>query len=436
MSNIVPEHPKRIGIFGGTFDPVHFGHLMIAEAAYLELSLDEVVFIPAGTPPFKRFRDGLAEGDRRAQMVRLAIAGNPHFSYSSMEMDRNDISYTYITLQEYKEQHPYDQLFFLMGEDSLFDFLTWKEPEKIARMATLCLAGRAGAFNSDDAEHEKKVQSQIDKVKLACDANIVRLHTPLLSISSTDIRERIRQGESIRYIVPDTVCHYIVQNGLYSEEESADDGRLHAAASNQQESAVLFDVPEAFADIERVLEEILPDKRMRHTRGVCYTAASLAMAHGENVRKAALAGLLHDCAKYMEADELLSYCQEQKIPVSGDELISPKLLHAKVGASIANMRFGIEDEDILRAITYHTTGRPHMTLLEKIVYTADAIEPHRTKMTGLPVYRHLAFTDLDQCVYRIMADTLEYLHLQQKNIDKTTQEAYDFYKNNLYGDKE
>ncbi len=436
---------RNIGIFGGTFDPIHNGHLMIAEAALRECRLDEVIFIPAGRPPFKDNRPGLASGKKRLRMVRLAISGNPHFSVSDLEIRSREISYTYVTLEKLRDLYPGSELYFIVGEDSLYSLDQWKCPERITSAARIVCARRAGEYDSAGTRKDKDLKTQCAILKATLGADIRILSTPYIDLSSTDIRNRILGGYGARYLVPDAVWHYILQNRTYSgrgTEETDGSGQEHpcglstilpeagpeADGPGTGAPYRLFDIPEEFPRIEKALRSVLPEARMRHTEGVCYTAAALAMAHGENVGRAALAGLLHDCAKRMTEEELLEYCKKREIPVSVYEEKSPKLLHAKAGSSLAEEQYGINDREILSAIRYHTTGRSDMTLLEKIVYVADAIEPNRTKMTGLPVYRYLAFTDLDMCVYRIMADTLEYLRMRKKNIDKTTKEAYDFYK--------
>ena len=181
-------------------------------------------------------------------------------------------------------------------------------------------------------------------------------------------------------------------------------------------------------EIDEALRKILPRKRYRHSQGVRFTAAALAMAHGADLKKAELAGLLHDCAKYMTDKELHRVSRKYNISLSEAEERNPALIHAKVGAYFAEDRYKIEDPEILSSIRYHTTGRAGMTDLEKIIFTADYIEPMRFKSTRLPEIRRAAFSDLDECVYLILSDTLDYLANSTKDIDKTTAEAYNFYK--------
>ena len=161
--------------------------------------------------------------------------------------------------------------------------------------------------------------------------------------------------------------------------------------------------------LTKEMQKVQDPKRFTHTLGVEYTAAALAMRYGEDVERAQIAGLLHDCAKCMENDKLLSACEKYHLPVTDVEKRNPYLLHARVGSYLAKKEYKIEDPEILSAILYHTTGRPGMTLLEKIIFTADYIEPGRKQAPNLTQIRHLAFTDLDAAVTKILEDTLEYL---------------------------
>ncbi len=176
------------------------------------------------------------------------------------------------------------------------------------------------------------------------------------------------------------------------------------------------------------LRKELDFKRYEHTCGVAYTSAALAMRWDADVYKAYLAGLLHDCAKGMSDDDRLDICKKKGIYVSEVEHDNPSLLHAKVGAYLAKTVYEIDDEDILSAITYHTTGRAEMTLLEKIVFSADYLEPNRNHDPELPMIRRKAFTDLDEAVLKIYENTMRHLKNSTKALDPTTEEAYRYYQ--------
>lgn len=189
---------------------------------------------------------------------------------------------------------------------------------------------------------------------------------------------------------------------------------------------------EAFRKIRKSLKKKLTKTRYEHTLGVEYTSASLAMCYGMDLLKAELAGLLHDCAKQeaLTGKDMLELCRKYNISVTPVEEADPYLLHGKLGAYFCEHEYGITDEEILSSIRFHTTGRPGMTLLEKIIYVADYIEPQRDKAPRLDKLRRLAFFDLDEAVYQITKDTLEYLEngTGRQNIDDTTRKTYEYYK--------
>lgn len=182
-----------------------------------------------------------------------------------------------------------------------------------------------------------------------------------------------------------------------------------------------------FIKIEKKLSKYLDEARFSHTLGVMYTCASLAMVHGYDLQAAQIAGLLHDSAKCIPNKKKLKICAQNDIPVTNFEREHPFLLHAKLGAYIAAEKYGVTDKEVLSSITYHTTAKPEMTLLEKIVYIADYIEPARDKAPHLTELRKLAFQDLDECIYEILEDTLLYLDKNPDDIDSTTKDAFDYY---------
>lgn len=183
-----------------------------------------------------------------------------------------------------------------------------------------------------------------------------------------------------------------------------------------------------FRKIEKKVARELDEERYAHTMGVMYTCACLAMVHDCDLQDAQIAGLLHDCAKCIPNKKKLKMCRANKIPVTEFEKENPFLLHAKLGAFLAKTEYGIESRPILNAITWHTTGKPNMNTLEKIVYIADYIEPMRNKALHLERIRKLAFQDIDRCVYEILKDTLAYLEDEPKDIDITTKKAFLYYE--------
>ncbi|HJB90217.1 MAG TPA: bis(5'-nucleosyl)-tetraphosphatase (symmetrical) YqeK [Candidatus Eisenbergiella merdigallinarum] len=181
--------------------------------------------------------------------------------------------------------------------------------------------------------------------------------------------------------------------------------------------------------IRKSMEKVLDPKRYEHTLGVAYTAAALAMRYGEDINNAVLAGMLHDCAKCLTNEKRLAICEKYNIAVNDAEHKNPYLLHAKVGSFLAMKKYGVTDKDVINAILNHTTGRPGMSLLEKIIWVADYIEPGRKQAPNLALIRKMAFEDLDQALLTALKDTLEYLHAGKMEVDTMTQRTYDFYRN-------
>ena len=181
-------------------------------------------------------------------------------------------------------------------------------------------------------------------------------------------------------------------------------------------------------ELIKTLEQELSYKRFIHTLSVAGTASSLAMCYGADLEKAETAGLLHDCAKCMDVRKMQRVCEKAGLPVSTFEADSGSLLHSKAGSVLAAEKYGITDPDMINAIRYHTTGRPGMSLLEKIIFVADYIEPGRFTAKNLPLVRRLAFSDIDEALMKILYDTLVYLNSTGLVVDPMTQKTYDYYK--------
>lgn len=199
---------QKVGIMGGTFDPIHVGHLILGESAYDQFHLNEVLFMPSGNPPHKRDRRGRAALEERIEMVRLAISTNPHFTLSLAEAHDEGYTYTKETLTRLTAENPDTDYYFIMGADSLFNFETWKCPEEIAALATLVVAVR-------DHVDDMQLDATIHRLEDLYDAHILKLSTPNIDISSQMLRGWIADGRTVRYYLPDTVRHYIRDTKLY-----------------------------------------------------------------------------------------------------------------------------------------------------------------------------------------------------------------------------
>lgn len=202
---------KGLGILGGTFDPIHIGHLHIAEIVYKALALEKVIFIPAFVPPHKVGQD-YAPAQQRYAMTELAVQPYKHFCVSDMELKRSGVSYTRDTLRELNKLYPQKQLYFIIGADSVVQLHTWNSIEEMLDLATFVVAGRPG--------YDGVMEQVVHNLGSAAASKIVLLHTPEYDISSTDIRTRIRQRESLAGLLPETVELYIKKHGLYRKQEN------------------------------------------------------------------------------------------------------------------------------------------------------------------------------------------------------------------------
>lgn len=387
----------KIGILGGTFDPIHLAHVTLAKAARDAYLLDEVWFVPAKIPPHKQDKQ-IASEEHRSQMILAAIQNEPGFRLCTIELERDAVSYTAETLRLLRSERPLDQFFYLMGEDSLRQFPHWYHPEQIVWEASVLVAPRP---DGDKEELARLLAEQNERFG----NHFFSLPTKWLPISSTDVRERIKSGLPFAHMLPEGVVEYILSHGVYT------------------------DAPDLFY-LQQELRLQLSKKRYYHSMGVAYTAAALAMRYQVPVNDALLAGWLHDCAKEMSEEALRKECQKQGIAISKAEEKNWQLLHGKAGASLAKHIYGVKQQEILDAIRYHVTGRPDMTILEQIVYIADYIEPSRTMLSeaALSQIRAQAFWDLPGTVCRIADLVLQHLREQDAVIDEHTQETYEFYK--------
>ena len=210
---------KKVGIMGGTFNPIHFGHLLLAETAYQQFDLDEVLIMPTKNTYYKKMNN-LVQAEDRVNMVKLAIEDNPHFVLSREELNRDGTTYTVDTLTRLTAQEPGSRFYFIMGADSLYHLESWREPQKILSMAVILVAGREGSGIG------ASLRSQKEYLENKFDADIRMLQSPVMEISSNDLRRRVREGRSIRYLLPKPVAEYIYENKLYlpgGEESQEED---------------------------------------------------------------------------------------------------------------------------------------------------------------------------------------------------------------------
>lgn len=203
---------KKVGIMGGTFNPIHNGHLILGQTAYEQFGLDEVLFMPNKKPYYKKLSKNVTD-EQRCDMVKLAIENNDAFTFSDIEVTREGVTYTVETLRILTQQNPDHEYYFIMGADSLFHFDSWKEAGEIVKMATLLVATRDSMATFDIESQIEYLQSEFEDARIEC------LFSPSLEISSNQLRKRCREGKSIRYLVPDKVAFYIEEHDLYTQEK-------------------------------------------------------------------------------------------------------------------------------------------------------------------------------------------------------------------------
>lgn len=398
----------KIGIMGGTFNPIHNVHLSMAEEARTQYGLDKVLFMPSKNPPHKEKREIVSDSHRK-RMIQHAIRNYPYFSFSDLELRREGTTYTRDTLAYMTENAPEDEFYFILGGDSLEALESWRDPAYIFSHCTILAANR-GDVSPD------KVSRWVTYYSEKYGANIYEIQMPPLGISSEMIRNKLDAGQDVSAYCPPSVAHYIEFHCLYGCDVFADDKQKQ---------------PMKVAQMYDYLSACLKPKRYLHTLGVAVTAANLAAVHGCDTNQAYIAGLLHDCAKYLTGQEQIAACQSANISLSAVELENTALIHGKLGAYIARKRYGIQDKEILSAITWHTTGKPKMTHLEKIVYIADYMEPGRKmdcKPHSLEQIRKASFENIDQALFMILECSVKYLGNSGAVIDQQTIDTYKYYK--------
>ena len=394
----------KIGIYGGTYNPPHLGHVTAARAVFDLLKLDKLLLIPAGMPPHKTMPAGSPTAEQRLEMTRLAgeqLGLKDKVEVLDIELRREGKSYTADTLAELKKQYPDDELWLLMGTDMFLTLQTWREPERILSLTGIAAFGRT----EEDTEELFSVQRNY-LYRTYPQARLFTLTVPgVIDVSSTELREKLKQGEG-GSLLPPAVYGYILRENLY--ETDADLKKL------------------TLSQLRPVALSYLKHKRIPHVLGTEQEAIRLAKRYGADVEKARIAALLHDCTKKLEMEDQLELCRHYGIELDELESRALKLLHAKTGAAIARDVFGV-DEEIYNAIWWHTTGHGGMTLLEKIIYLADYIEPSRV-FPGVEDLRKACYEDLDKGLLMGLEMTIEEMLSMGNPVHRATIEARDALK--------
>lgn len=371
-----PLAKERIGIMGGSFNPIHMRHVEMAKAARKEYKLDRVLFLPTGNPPHKK--TGLEDAEHRYEMTRLAIFGMEGMEASRMELEREGVIYTVDTLALMQKKYAGADLYYIIGEDTMIDLPNWRKPEKVFQLCDFIVCCRA-----TDEPKEHPVYKKLRKMG----ARLHFLSLPPMDVSSTAIREKLADGQAPEELFPQ-VMEYIRIMGLYDVPQS----------------------PKGGEQIYEKLRKALTDKRLVHSLLVAHTARKLAEVSHTDVEEAGLAGLLHDCAKCMPLNEMQEVAKEHRLLVDREVLQSENLLHAYAGAALAESVYGVKDYAVLAAIRCHTTGRIGMLPLDMALYLADKIEPSRRSYPVLEELRRLSYEGrLLEAMRYSLGSTVEYV---------------------------
>lgn len=386
----------KIAIYGGTFNPPHRGHVESLQAVYEQAKPDRVLVIPASIPPHKELAAGSPDAEKRLELTRLAFKELPYAEVTDMELTRTGKSYTSDTVAELLRKYPDAELMLAMGTDMFLSFETWHEYRYLIDNVTMLVFARREGEDEKIFKYGEYLES-----KYGAKINYI-MHDPL-PISSSEIR-RLLPRRLGRELLPGAVFARIVKNGDYAAKPD-------------------------FPWLREQSYAYLSPKRIPHVQGCEWEAVRLAKRWGESEEDAAEAGILHDITKKLVLSEQLILSEKYGIINDTYETANVKLLHAKTGAALARDLFNISDR-VYSAIRWHTTGKPDMTLLEKIIYMADYIEPNRD-FPGVDKLRKLAYEDLDAAMALGLKMSLEDIRSYGAEPYEVAVSAYEWYKAKL-----
>ncbi len=368
---------QKMGVLGGTFDPIHEGHIALAKEALMRCGLDGVIFLPMAQPAH---READASAADRMNMCAFGIEGYSRF-YLSKAGTKPGVAYTADTLIPLRKEFPRASFTLILGADKLPSLPYWKEREKLFSQCDFLIFPRSGVNTDEALDKARKVGAKI--------ALLPDFTTPF---SATLIRSQTARYQDAPGLRKKVLC-YMAERGLYQE------------------------------DFTPRLKTMMSPKRFQHTLGVRKEAVRLAAIHGLPIQRAALAAVLHDCAKGMSLKDMSRIAREQHLTENEAVLSSGALLHALVGAYLAKTVFHIQDEEVLNAIRSHTVGRPGMTKLEMCIFVADATEEGREDYRGLKELRALCDRSLAAAVYRSLELTQEYVRDSGREFDPASLET-------------
>lgn len=377
----------RIGMFGGTFNPIHSAHMETAIGARNALGLDLLLLMVAADPPHKTVA-GSVPAEERYRMAALAAAGIEGIEASDLELRRGGKSYTLHTLQQLRKLYPEAELYLVVGSDMLKDIPAWYCPQELLDLAVIAAVPREG-YEHEDA-------SAIQRLKAEFNARVLALPLDPPQLSSTEVRDRLLRGLPVTGLLPPAVEDAVYESGLYFPDD-------------------IQDMQEKCRDALNINNK----KRYLHTMAVVRRAADLAELHGIDAEKARIAALLHDCAKHMDKS-LLSKMTDEHLGIM-------QTLHAFAGAVVAQREYGITDAEILEAIRCHCTGDAEMSRLSMLIYLADLTE-HTRDFPDVEILRAAADEDLENGMLLALGRCLSHLQQQNAPIHPATQRAIRYFE--------
>ncbi len=385
---------EKIGIFGGSFNPPHLGHIRGAEYALEALGLTKLLLIPTRHTPGKPVPETGAGDAQRLEMLRLTAAREPRLEVSDLEL-RED-GFTWETIQRVSQAHPGAKLYLLLGTDMFQKFPQWKNAEDICKNTVIAVLRRGDKKEAQILEQTKALLEEMG-------GSVELLSNPVTAISSTQLRRLIAFRAGGKFLDP-AVFSYIQNEKLY--DSGADFRNL------------------PMEELQKVVVRLLNPNRVNHVLGCRDTAVELARRWGANETDAGRAGLLHDITKALDGPLQLTLCAAYGRMLDDFSRKYPKTLHALTGSLVAREIFG-ENEAVVSAIESHTTGKANMNLLETIIYVADYMEPNRD-FPGVEKLRELAFSDIRAALKLGLEMTLEHLAEQGGEVSPASREALAF----------
>ena len=384
----------KYAILGGSFNPVHIGHLFLADAALTKFGYNRVILIPAFQSPLKDSPQGSSPKDR-LDMLSASIAGDPRLTIDNCELNREGISYTIDTIKDIISRYEIEgKPGLIIGDDLVPSFSNWKGPDEIAGLTDIIIAQRLGSA-ADLAAFTYPYKT---------------LDNELINVASVHIRQKISSGGAWRYLVPSGARFIIEDRALYGFLGNEDEGKL------ARENSILS---ETIIYIENDARTCLDPERFKHSRNTALLSWDLCRRFGFDPQKGYLAGIAHDICKDLEESELTRLARQDSGGISKLEQKRPGLLHARAAAVYINKKYGVKDKDILEAIRYHTTGIHDMGPIAKVVYIADKIEMSRTGVD--PVLRKMGReSDLDTLFTEVLSDAVNYLKSRHVDISYGT----------------